>query len=386
MTTALNRRQTPMMDMSLPRWVFIQLLEHCNLRCRMCYEWGDSGAYLARPALRRLDVNVVKRIIEDCRPAHPRYDLYGGEPLLYPELEEVLRAIRLADSEVQLPTNGTLLAKNAEVLVEHRVTRIWVSLDGPPEINDRQRGTGVFARAAEGIDQIHALRQQRGVGSPLIGISTVVTPLNHRHLEEFFFDALDLSKVDCVSLELQAYLTERDHQHYEQVLNTEFGVFQAPVARGFVNDPAIFADLDCGLIAQQVARLAEYCRRKGLYFNTYPKVMSEDNIRKYFSAQWFAMSSVKTRCSFPWISTEINARGEVTSCHAFYDLSLGNVYQSSLVDIWRGERYARYRSHLRRQLFPICQSCVLFYEDYRQLPQDPRAAESTAGDRRAANQ
>lgn len=386
MAALINARPSLFMDVSLPKWVFIQLLEHCNLRCRMCYEWGDNGAYLARPALRRLDVEVIKKIIEDCRPARPRYDLYGGEPLLYPQFAEVLRAIRLAGSEVQLPTNGTLLAKNAEVLVEHGATRIWVSLDGPPEINDRQRGAGVFARAVEGIDRIHALRQQRGGGPPLIGISTVVTPLNYRHLEEFFFDALDLSKVDCVSLELQAYLTERDHQHYERVLRTEFGVAQAPVARGFVNDPAIFADMDYGLIARQVAHLAEHCHRKGLYFNTYPKVTSEDNIRKYFSADWLAMSAVKTRCSFPWISTEINARGEVTTCHAFYDLSLGNVHQSSLADIWRGERYARYRSHLRRQLFPICQSCVLFYEDYRQLSQAPSGAESTGGARRAANQ
>src|SRR5581483_6347136 len=124
-------------------------------------------------------------------------------------------------------------------------------------------------------------------------------------------------------------------------------------------------DIDCGLIARQIGLLREYCERKGLYLNTYPKVMSEDNVRKYFAAQWHSMSSVRTRCSFPWISTEINSHGQVTTCHAFYDLSLGNVYESSLIDIWRSERYTHYRNHLRKALLPICQSCVLFYEDYR---------------------
>lgn len=30
------------LDVSLPKWIFLQLLENCNLRCRMCYEWGDT--------------------------------------------------------------------------------------------------------------------------------------------------------------------------------------------------------------------------------------------------------------------------------------------------------------------------------------------------------
>jgi hypothetical protein len=178
-----------------------------------------------------------------------------------------------------------------------------------------------------------------------------------------FFQALDLSKLDCVSLELQTYLTEEDHRDYEHVLQQEFGVATAPLARGFVNDPAIFVDMDFGLLAEQIANIAARCQERGLFLNTFPKVMNEDNIRKYFSADWFSMSRVRNRCSFPGISTEISARGDVTSGHAFYDLSLGNVYKSTVVGIWRGERYAQYRKYLRKSLLPICQSCCLFYNE-----------------------
>ena len=133
---------------------------------------------------------------------------------------------------MQLATNGTLLAKHAELLVETSPDKIWVSLDGPQEINDRQRGDGVFARAVDGIDRVHALCERRGVAYPLIGISVVVTPFNYRYLETFFFQALDLGKLDCVSLELQAYLTEQDHHDYEHVLQREFGVATAPDGAG----------------------------------------------------------------------------------------------------------------------------------------------------------
>jgi radical SAM protein with 4Fe4S-binding SPASM domain len=353
---------TPLQS-ALPRWIFLQLLEHCNLRCRMCYEWGDNGPYREKPTLRRLKLEVIKSIIEECRPARPYYELYGGEPLLYPRLSEVLHAINEAGSKVHLPTNGTLLAKHARLLVETATDRIWVSLDGPPEINDAQRGAGVFDDAIRGIDALHAARAAAGANRPHIGISTVITPANYRHLDRFFFASLDLGKIDCISLELQAYLTETDHGDYERVLQNEFGIRHAPVARGFVCDKSSFAHIDFALLADTVARIAAHCERHGLYLNTYPKAMTEDNIRKYFDADWFSMSRVRQRCSFPWISTEINARGDVTSCHAFYDLTLGNVHETSLGEIWRGERYTRYRNYLRKNLFPVCQACCLFYNE-----------------------
>jgi hypothetical protein len=63
------------------------------------------------------------------------------------------------------------------------------------------------------------------------------------------------------------------------------------------------------------------------------------------------------------VSQDGETEGDVTSSHAFYDLSLGNVYTSSIVEIWRGEPYRRYRNYLRKHLLPICQSCCLFYNE-----------------------
>ena len=31
--------------MKHPNWVVLQITERCNLRCKMCYEWGENGAY-----------------------------------------------------------------------------------------------------------------------------------------------------------------------------------------------------------------------------------------------------------------------------------------------------------------------------------------------------
>src|SRR5690349_4644368 len=111
MTNASAVSSANPLSTSLPRWIFLQLLEHCNLRCRMCYEWGDTGPYRDKPSLKKLDIEVIKAIIKECEPVRPYYELFGGEPLMYPHIEEVLFAIQHAGSRVHLPTNGTLLEK-----------------------------------------------------------------------------------------------------------------------------------------------------------------------------------------------------------------------------------------------------------------------------------
>ncbi|MEK3916959.1 radical SAM protein [Paenibacillus sp. FSL H7-0331] len=356
-------QQQPGLDRGIPKWVFLQLLESCNLRCKMCFEWGDNGAYKEKPELKKLDLAVVKKIIEDCSPARPYYELYGGEPLIYPWIDEVLESIKYHHSSVHFPTNGTLLERHAEMLVEHAPERVWVSLDGPEEINDAQRGEGVFQKAMKGIRKLYEVRESKGSIYPKIGISTAVTPINHQHLERFYFQSLDMSMIDCISVELQQYVTQERYEHYATVLKEQFDVPSAPIARGFISSPAHFSSIDAKDLARQLKLIEKFCKDSGRYFNAYPKVISEDNIRHYFNAKWEQVTNMKKRCVFPWISTEINARGGVTSCHNFYDLTLGNVNEQGLLDIWNGPKYKEYREYLKKQLFSICPGCCLYYNE-----------------------
>lgn len=365
MSEAIMKAQStkPTFGNSIPRWIFLQLLESCNLRCRMCYEWGESGAYNEKAILSKLDINVVKQIVESCSSAKPFYDLYGGEPLMYPHLEELLALITHYGSRVQMPTNGTMLAGKAEMLVKYNVERIWVSLDGPEEFNDEQRGKGVFAKAKRGIEKLYEARAARPESNMEIGLNMVVTPTNHKQIARMFFESIDLSKLDCISIEMQSYLTEENHNQYVKLLEEKFDVKGAPIARGFVQDISKFADMDFEEIFNQVQAVKEECERRGIFVNLYPKFNSVEDIRKYFTANWHEMSKVNKRCVFPWISTEVNALGNVTSCHAFYDLTLGNVNETPLLDIWNGPRYSKYRNHLKKELLPICQGCCLFYNE-----------------------
>jgi hypothetical protein len=86
----------------------------------------------------------------------------GMEPLLRQELWAVLDAAKDANARsVGITTNGTLLAKHATRLHESALSVINVSLDGPPNVHDGIRGTGVFQKIESGIRAFRKVSNKR---------------------------------------------------------------------------------------------------------------------------------------------------------------------------------------------------------------------------------
>jgi radical SAM protein with 4Fe4S-binding SPASM domain len=345
-----------------PSWVVLQLLEECNLRCAMCYEWGETGAYRDHGRLAALELEIALKVIGECLPARPRFELFGGEPLLYPGIWQVMAAVRDAGCALAFPTNGTLVEQHAERLVDHQPSRVWISLDGPQAVNDAQRGNGVFRRALRGLEALVAEKRRRGSRLPEIGIACVVTPVNHLQIGELFLESLDLAEIGAVSIELQSWATEAQHRAYARLLREEFGVPAAPYARAYVRDAALFAAMDRGALAGQIRTVREACAARGISFFSQPRATGADDLDRYLRGDWDGMPDRRTRCAVPWLYAEVSARGDVTTCHTFYDLPIGNVYQQPLLEIWRGERAERLRAQLRKGLLPICTACCRYYQ------------------------
>lgn len=349
-----------------PKWVVLQVTEKCNLRCKMCYEWGDCGSYLEKEGLKTLDLEVAKRVLYDLSACKPYLELFGGEPLLYPHLEELLRTIQEVGCKVDIPTNGTLLARYADLLVETGVRRVWVSIDGPQELNDAQRGQGVYQRALEGLRALHSARTRRGASFPLLGVTMVVTPLNAHQVLPFFTGLLEENLLDYVSIEFQLYTTKPRYDAYLTFLQENFGILKKDsfsMAGGLVRSTTDFSGIDVDALAAQVLAVRALCEEKGVQCIGYPKTMTHENLTSFYQADWEAMADKRSKCSFPWIYMEIAASGDVTPCHTFYDVCVGNVYEESILDIWKGKKYQDFRRRMRNRLSPICSGCSRYYSD-----------------------
>ena len=129
----------------------------CNLACDYCCSTSSPGA-----RARRLPLEVVRRACEEFAGLGGRETLLtGGEPFLMPELPTVV-AEAARWMPVTILTNAMVFQRGSrrralDALDRDRVT-LQVSLDsGTPELHDRHRGAGSFARARVGIELARAL-------------------------------------------------------------------------------------------------------------------------------------------------------------------------------------------------------------------------------------
>ena len=117
----------------------------CNLRCVYCYEKFDKP---------KMSEGTQEEIVSYLKNTLPKYDSlyvgwFGGEPLLALDVIEVLsnKIITLCQSlkkmyYASITTNGVLLTRSYhKVLDRCKVDMFQITLDGGPEIHDRQRVT-----------------------------------------------------------------------------------------------------------------------------------------------------------------------------------------------------------------------------------------------------
>ena len=129
----------------IPLIVILCVTNRCNLNCWYCY--GEH------PYRRNYPEFTTEELLNIIRSLHRLgtqiLQLQGGEPLLRDDLPVIIGEARRLGMVCDMVTNGTLILRKPEVI--HLLDRICISLDGPPETNDRNRGEGTYARIVEGI-------------------------------------------------------------------------------------------------------------------------------------------------------------------------------------------------------------------------------------------
>ncbi len=135
-----------------PIVLMLEPLHACNLRCSGC---GRIREY-ASTAGERLPVEDCLASVLEC--GAPIVSICGGEPLIYPELPELIQKLIAADRHMYLCTNGVLLEEKLPLLegIPAKVLRdrlfLNVHLDGMEATHDAMvERAGAFSKAIAGI-------------------------------------------------------------------------------------------------------------------------------------------------------------------------------------------------------------------------------------------
>ena len=113
-------------NLPMPTFVQLRVTNLCNLRCKMCGQWGDTGIYRSdgfsasatdgqteamriRELIglnRQMALSDYVRLLDEVAPWQPIISLFGGEPLLYPDIRPLVREIQSRGLTCTIITNG----------------------------------------------------------------------------------------------------------------------------------------------------------------------------------------------------------------------------------------------------------------------------------------
>jgi radical SAM protein with 4Fe4S-binding SPASM domain len=140
----------PAMDHLGFQW---HLTDRCNLRCAHCYQHQFE-----RATERSLAdwCRVASNICDGLPPGSVSINLTGGEPLLLPELPDLVACLAQLPpiDEICVITNGTVVAPTVLTLLQETAAMkmVKISLEaGQRQVNDRLRGQGNLARVERNL-------------------------------------------------------------------------------------------------------------------------------------------------------------------------------------------------------------------------------------------
>ncbi|MFB6263888.1 MAG: radical SAM protein [Bradymonadaceae bacterium] len=138
-------------DERLPAPVVVwNVCRRCNMSCPHCYAAAGEA-----PSRFALEPSEALRVADELAECGVRAVIFsGGEPLMRPDLLELIDAVRAGGIPCHLSTNGTLLDHStASALADAGIGYVGVSVDGGPGFNDDYRGLADgFERASRGVE------------------------------------------------------------------------------------------------------------------------------------------------------------------------------------------------------------------------------------------
>lgn len=145
----------------------VNITNRCTLRCEHCFVFRDSNPNDPKC---EMDTPTMLEKLKERKERHGLRSMLwmGGEPLLRPDV--LAAGVMLFESNT-ITTNGTL------DLIDFPNTGYVVSIDGPPEVNDRIRGKGSFKKVINTLSRLPEAFANR------VMCQCVVTKKNEDQLE-----------------------------------------------------------------------------------------------------------------------------------------------------------------------------------------------------------
>ncbi|MEA3448406.1 MAG: radical SAM protein [Bacteroidota bacterium] len=144
--------------------IMLYSTDRCNLKCKHCYIW-------AKKPKQDLGLDKIKEIINSpVVSKHTLIGLEGGEFILHPEAEDILKYLSAHHPYFELLTNGRDADTIIKLTREYKPVRLYVSMDGTKETIKSMRRADIYDNIIKVIDTLS--------GELPLSVMFTLTPFN----------------------------------------------------------------------------------------------------------------------------------------------------------------------------------------------------------------
>lgn len=282
----------------------------CNFKCEFCIHGieREKHGYISNKIV--MDMELYRKIIDDIKATGKKIKMLRfaaiGEPLLHQNIAEMIRLAKQADvaESVDIVTNGSLLTRElSDALISAGLSRLRISVEG---LNDEDYAKRCQCKIdyAKFVDNIAYFYKHKG--DTQIYIKIIDYMVQEEEDRKRFFDTF--SPI-CDSIAVEHLTPTIEEIDYDAVSN-------------------------------------------GMDLN------------KSQNGECLLNARV---CPQGFYMMQINPDGNVVPCCSMkYPAILGNVYEETVQQIWKGEHFNDFRRRLlisRAQAGAVCEQCLLYQYD-----------------------
>lgn len=285
----------------------------CNLKCRHCYAEAIQG-----PTADELTTVEAKKMMDSLKAYRVPVLLFsGGEPLMRPDLFELMAYGKVLGLRMVISTNGTRINEEAARRIKELETSyVGISLDGLQAVNDSFRGVpGAFAQAMDGFKHCQEAGQKTG-------LRLTVSRTTASELPEIF-NLIEAHRIPRVCFYHLVYSGRGSQMAGEDL---------TPAEKRQALDFIIEKTLDFGArgVATEILTVDNHC--DGIYLYKY--MLERDPVK---AEEILRLISINGGNRSGVAIAAMDWAGNVTLDQFTRDIILGNIREKPFGAIWDGE-------------------------------------------------
>jgi len=297
-----------------PIYVEIGPTNRCNHRCSFC------ALDFLEHNREDIDKDILKNSVEDMANNGVKSIMFAGEgePLLYKDMEEIVRHTKKQNIDVSITTNGSLFERDRAKKILPYLSWIRFSIDaGTKETYSKIRGVkeSEFDKVLENISSASRIKKRDNL-DVTIGAQFLLLSENYK---ELILAAEKIKMAGADNIQIKPY-----SRH--PLSKNDYSV-----------DYSKLKDLEGELRELDDQNFKVYFRKR-----TIQRIQKGVNYKECYGLPFFAL---------------IDAKGNVIPCNLFYNDSefiYGNLYEQSFSEIWKSNRRKKILKKLKEKGIENC--------------------------------